>query len=500
MPWPNITNAEFDRHLKKMNSDVLGAGALARHLLADIGPLDAQNRPQKACSLWWFIAHLEPTATRTTQVRAELQDALRRGDLGADEVQRLSQRWLGDARALVTDDKHLPPAQKRVLLDLISAATKTLKAWREDPTYTGDDFFVVRKAPHKDLTSKDFNQQGGRLYSTADDLWVERNVPSPNLRRSKRAEAASPRRASAEPPASVDALAGLSQRDAVRALMASDVLEMVGQGPAAKGLLPDLGASAAQEVADLHGLKGQRRALFGRALVGVHREYDEAGGKSPAEVAKGILRDLGVSASQTRRFRARLAQGLLAPIVAAHAAPAGGRSFAQARPELVALTEGIEARQSVNDEDVRAIQTFTDSLDLGTIREGHPDYISLLQRVFFHAGMDTDQSAALEPIYWHAVTRNRELIAARSEAKGHTPWETARTQFIAWAKAGHADSKRIRGLIESLDPADVAQQRDFLNSEIGVIALKHFGVNDNQAAEAFRRPLWDLVDQRGGQI
>lgn len=495
MSWPHVTNAEFDRHLEKMNRDTLGAGALARHLLADIGKIDARGRPDRACSLWWFIAHLEPTATRITGVREELVTALRRGEHGHAEVQRIADRWLGDARDLLRHEPQIPAEQHRLLSSMLDEAAAALRGWAKDPGFLGNDFFTARPAAGREFTSRDFNVRGARLYSTRDDLALEASGRPASPRPAQRSSPSTPARVKS-PATSADApVARLRQRDAVRALLAADVLEMVGDGPASPDLLEGLGGAAAETVADLHALKGDRRALFATAMATVSKEYLAPDALGAADVAQSILRKLGVDTRQVRAFRAALAGNLLRPADAALPAPVGGRSFTGARAELVALVEDIEGRGRVDADDVRAVEAFTDSLDLASIEDGEPGYVTLLQRIFYVAGMDTPESAELEPIYYHALNTHRAKVAARAKAQGFLPWAEARQTFLDWVEAKHADAEAIRDLVSRLDPSDVKAESNFLNAEIGVLALHRFGVSNDGAAEAFRRPLWDLVNR-----
>ena len=518
MAWPYVSNAEFDRTVREMNSDFLGAGALIRHLTTDIGAIDQEGRPVKGCSLWWFIAHLEPTATKITFVRKDLVDALRRGNLGSDEVQSQAFKWIGDARAMLASDGFVKPEDKTRLAKMLKAAEDAVRAWKKDPSFVGNSYFMARPSPNKEFTSQETNVTGGRLYDTKDDIWVEGNYPvasrpkgsvastgSTGSTGSTSGRRMSSRRAQPAPsqPAAGSSLAGMPQKDAVRALLAADVLEMATGDKLPEGLVAGLTEAAAGEVADLHKIQGPRRGLFVTATSSAASQYTSNSVADARKTAQGILTELGVTGHEARAFRQNVSAGLLSAASttggAAAKTAAGGVPYPKQMAQLDAVAKRIKGAGGVAEADIDELRAIVGATDLATIEDGDPNLQWFFQmQIFPNVTPGSPESDALEELYYGFLEDGAKAMAAKAQAKGYMPWKDAEGALkqLACFDRGFdkpsqpADLDVVKGIIAKLDPADAKKNQSHINSMIGLLA--EFSKPNEKLREDFRS-LWDQV-------
>jgi hypothetical protein len=432
--------AEFDRFIKYMGAEVLGGPALCRYMFEDLGRVDREGRPEDGCTLWWFLAHLDPTATKISTLRDDLTKLLKRGSVGRDEVVRTALGLIGDARAALGErgdaarvrefggsEAQTYPAQTAVLLRMLDAAEATVRSWRDDPSYVGNSYFMARPSGGKEFTStKPVGEAGGiRKYSTQDDAMVQQTWSFDRRRDLGEPGAAAEPDPSEERPSAPSTpsrpdparpVATLPQADAVRGLIAADVIEYGLDGAGAKGLAED----AAGEVGKFFGpAKPKLLSQAAESAAAAYAGKDAGRARSEAEA---ILKSLGLQLSDVRAFRGRLADGLtLATLAEAPAASAAKADYAQKAPEFQALAEKIDRARRVTAADVQQIVELVEGLDFATIApKGMRSLQDYFQQSFcYRATPDSKEMKALTDVYWKALHGLRDAKAARAAGRVH---------------------------------------------------------------------------------
>lgn len=519
MPSPYVSNAEFSRFTEYMGGQFLGGPALTRHLFNDIGKIDAQGRPEQGCSIWWFVAHLEPTSTKTSLVRDDLIDALKRGHLGRDEVVKTAWQLIGDARALVNDgptaarvsefgfsgDKAKYMDQRGALLKMLDAAETTVRRWAEDPSYRGNSYFYARPASGQEFTSKKYALEGpnARKYSTTDDQALQGGPtvkdriktlgdPKPTFWTAKdtsNAKASSARKPStASQPAQASAaskIAGLAQSDAVKVMLATDVIDFAAGDGLDAALLEEMGNGVGDDVAKFfHGDQAAaKRKFLGPALTEATKAYANKDAASARAEASTLLASLGVSASQVRSFRNKLAAGLTAATIepaATQVAPTTGQPYSARAADMQALADAVKSAKHISAEQVEALAEIVYSLDLATIYDQTPSLQDHFQMTFcYHAGMDGPQTEALTDLYWHALNGHRDIIKNNAAKSGHIPFSEGREKIVKIMNTYSADNAPSPGVLDdfksvvaSIDPKALDKgKRNDVASMVCVVAF-----------------------------
>ncbi len=509
MVSPYISDAEFNRFTEYMGGQFLGGPALVRHLFDDLGKVDGQGRPEQGCSIWWFIASLEPTATKTSFVREDLIGALKRGHLGRDEVVKTAWKMIGDARALVNDGTQAARvgefgfsgakasyADKRAtLLKMLHAAEITVRQWADDPSYRGNSYFYARPGSGQEFVSSNFVAEGpnARKYATSDDQYLQsgptlaqriETLGDPKAEKPKLAASSKPSsKPVPAPPSMPSRFKGFAQSDAVRAMIATDVIDFAaGEGLDAQ-MLSELGGHVVDDVATFfHGDQAAvRKKFLGPAVSTATKGYAGLDAAEAKKSAEAVLAGLGVAATDVRSFRNQLAKGLTASDVATP--PASGAknvAYAAVAEQMQALADGVKAAGSVSGDVVAKLDAMVDSLDLATIYDQTPSLQDHFQTTFcYYDGLDGPYTEALTDIYWRALNGHAELAKASAAKTGHVPFDTAREKMVEIMSAASASNApgpevldALKAVVASVEPKawDKSKRSDFA-SMICVVAF-----------------------------
>lgn len=534
MPVSTVSNAEFDRFIDYMNGQFLGGPGLAYYLLEDLGKVDGQGRPEQGCTLWWFVAHLDPGSTKVSSNREELRKALKRGSVGRDEVQRIAFALIGDARASLGERIDLSRIdefdgrdaaakyvrQRATLMTMLDAAEEGVRRWHDDPSYEGDQYFFARNGS-REYTSDKSVLEGpfARKYSTDEDANVqgisiaqrERMFPVAAPGEPAPLEPSEPV-ATTPTPAATSPITDLTQGDAVDALLAADVLEYSAGATTSAAFIHDAEVAAVDEVVAAFGLNDRQKKLLGQGTEELGKAY-VGPSKQAKEHAQAVLKGLGVTLRDVRLFRKQVPAGAGATSTTATSTPAstgaagaGGKvAYPAKQAELSRLADAIVRQRSVSTQQIAELKKLVDSLDLATIEDVDPNLQELFQmKIFtiytqiFPQGGGPPDFKALCDIYYGALNGHKAALQARAASGGFISHGEAREQLVAIMKATTFASPpdegvyaQVEGIAKKIDPKMRAQDKDDLVVVIFTIAAY---ISDTESA------LWKRFHTLGDAI
>jgi hypothetical protein len=277
--------------------DMNGPPGWTARLLKDVGPLDAQGRPERGLSLWWFLSVLgrddNQSAARRTRM-AKLLDAAHTNPTARRAVIDAAWSWLREVRAdlddgsfqtigyYARDHQATIPAffqDRAAAARLINAAMRTLQSYQDNPTFIGDAFFVARQLGGAELTAtRSSADPSDPPYFTSDDHTV--SIAAPLARRLELFGPHVPQMPAADPDAIASAATtiaainkeqanapnGLSERIRLAQLAAPQIAALLATNPAQRHALSAHFAGVAGTYGTADRFGGDVLILSGRAV------------------------------------------------------------------------------------------------------------------------------------------------------------------------------------------------------------------------------------------